>query len=110
MITRIIGAAPGLLAVAGIVRSSHERYDGHGYPDQLAGEEIPLAARIVSVCDTYDAIVSDRSYRAARSSEEAIAELRRCAGTQFDPRIVDAVSAALQRLSHRHAVSETANG
>lgn len=101
---RIIAAAPGLTAVAGIVRSSHERYDGNGYPDRLAGEEIPLAARIVAVCDTYDAIVSDRTYRAGRSAEEAIAELERCAGTQFDPRVVAATTTVLQRLGQRDLV------
>ena len=100
---RIICAAPGLQTVAAIVRSSHERFDGNGYPDQLVGDEIPLAARIVAVCDTYDAIVTDRSYRAGRSPEAAIAELRRCAGTQFDPRIVDAATAALERLSRRES-------
>jgi putative nucleotidyltransferase with HDIG domain len=98
---RIITAAPGLAAVAAIVRSSHERYDGRGYPDRLAGEEIPLGARIVAVCDTYDAIVSDRSYRAGRSPEEALAELRRCAGTQFDPRVVEVASRVLQRDAQR---------
>jgi HD-GYP domain-containing protein (c-di-GMP phosphodiesterase class II) len=102
---RIIAAAPGLSAVASIVRSSHERYDGTGYPDRLAGEEIPLAARIVSVCDTYDAIISDRSYRAGRSSEEAIDELRRCSGTQFDPVVVSAAAAALARLGRRQLVT-----
>ena len=98
---RIISAAPGLQTVAAIVRSSHERFDGNGYPDQLVGDEIPLAARIVAVCDTYDAIVTDRSYRAGRTPEEAIAELRRCAGTQFDPRVVSAATTALERLSRR---------
>ena len=98
---RIICAAPGLQTVAAIVRSSHERFDGNGYPDRLVGDEIPLAARIVAVCDTYDAIVTDRSYRAGRTPEEAIAELRRCAGTQFDPRVVSAATAALERLNQR---------
>ena len=82
---RIIAAAPELAGVARIVRSSHERFDGGGYPDGLAGEEIPLGARIVAVCDTYDAIVSDRAYRRGRTPAEALAELSRCAGTQFDP-------------------------
>jgi diguanylate cyclase (GGDEF)-like protein len=98
---RIIGAAPGLASVAAAVRSSHERYDGRGYPDGLAGEDIPLAARIVAVCDTYDAIVSDRSYRAGRTPEEAVAELLRCAGTQFDPRVVEAATRALARQARR---------
>jgi len=91
---RIIGAAPELAGVASIVRSSHERFDGGGYPDGLAGEEIPLGARIVAVCDAYDAMVTDRAYRAAQTPEAALAELRRCAGTQFDPRVVAAFIAA----------------
>jgi two-component system cell cycle response regulator len=87
---RIIAAAPELGGVARIVRSSHERYDGRGYPDALAGDEIPLGARIVAVCDSYDAIVSHRAYRPGRTHEEALAELSRCAGTQFDPEVVAA--------------------
>src|SRR6185295_3974685 len=81
---RIIGAAPELLPVAEIVRSSHERWDGGGYPDRLAGGEIPLGARIVSVCDSYDAMTTDRAYRDAMPVSEALDELERCAGTQFD--------------------------
>jgi len=92
---RIIGAAPELLPVATIVRSSHERYDGAGYPDELAGEEIPLGARIVAVCDSYDAMTTDRAYRDAMPASEALAELDRCAGTQFDPRVVAAFRAVL---------------
>jgi diguanylate cyclase (GGDEF)-like protein len=92
---RIIAAAPALTAVARLVRASHERWDGTGYPDQLAGTDIPLGARVVAVCDAYDAIVADRPYRPARSSAQAIAELRRCAGTQFDPQVVAAFAAAL---------------
>jgi diguanylate cyclase (GGDEF)-like protein len=91
---RIIAAAPALTAVARLVRASHERWDGTGYPDRLAGDDIPLGARIVAVCDAYDAIVADRPYQPARSSAEAMAELRRCAGTQFDPQVVAAFAAA----------------
>jgi two-component system cell cycle response regulator len=92
---RIINAAPGLGRVAAMVRSSHERYDGGGYPDALAGEDIPLGARIVAVCDAYDAMVTDRAYRAARPAHEALEELARCAGTQFDPRVVAAFAAVM---------------
>jgi two-component system cell cycle response regulator len=92
---RIIGAAPELLPVAEIVRSSHERWDGGGYPDRLAGGEIPLGARIVSVCDSYDAMTTDRAYRDAMPVSEALAELDRCAGSQFDPRVVAAFRAVL---------------
>jgi diguanylate cyclase (GGDEF)-like protein len=88
---RILSAAPALGPVAKLVRSSHERWDGTGYPDGLAGTEIPLGARIVSVCDAFEAITSDRVYQRARSYAEAVAELRRGAGTQFDPAVVDAV-------------------
>jgi diguanylate cyclase (GGDEF)-like protein len=94
---RIISAAPALAAVAALVRSTHERYDGGGYPDRLAGDDIPLVARIVAVCDAYDAMVTDRAYREARDPSTAIAELRVCAGTQFDPIVVEAfVSAVLE--------------
>jgi HD-GYP domain-containing protein (c-di-GMP phosphodiesterase class II) len=79
----------GLLAEVGrLVRSCHERWDGRGYPDGLAGKDIPLVARIVSTCDAFSAMTTERPYRAALTSDEAIAELRRCAGTQFDPEIV----------------------
>src|SRR3954447_19671761 len=87
---RILGAAVALRPVATLVRASHEHYDGKGYPDGLRGEEIPLGARIVSVCDAYDAMTSDRPYQRSLSPDEALAELRRCAGTQFDPAVVDA--------------------
>jgi two-component system, cell cycle response regulator len=93
---RIINAAPGLSRVAAMVRSSHERYDGGGYPDRLAGDDIPLGSRIVAVCDAYDAMVTDRAYRAARPAQDALAELRRCAGTQFDPGVVAAFAAVLE--------------
>jgi diguanylate cyclase (GGDEF)-like protein len=90
---RILLSAPALSHVARLVRSSHERWDGGGYPDALAGEAIPLGARIVAVADAFDAMTSDRPYRAAISHAEALAELRRCAGSQFDPAVVDAFCA-----------------
>ncbi len=93
---RILGAAPALRPVAKLVRCSHERWDGRGYPDGISGIKIPLGARIVAVCDAYEAMIAERSYRRARTEQEAIAELRRCAGAQFDPRIVDAVCAVLE--------------
>ncbi len=85
---RIVAAAPSLATVGRLIRSSHERWDGQGYPDALAGEEIPLAARIIFACDAYDAITADRLYSPARDPEAALAELRACAGTQFDPQVV----------------------
>ena len=87
---RIIAAAEGLEHVALTVRSTHERWDGTGYPDGLRGEEIPLAARMIAICDAYDAITTERPYRNARSSDRAIEELRASAGTQFDPELVEA--------------------
>ncbi|HEU5216566.1 MAG TPA: HD-GYP domain-containing protein [Gaiellaceae bacterium] len=88
--------AGGLLGEVGpLVRSCHEHWDGNGYPDSLAGEEIPLVARIVCACDAWSAMTTDRSYRRALSREAASAELRSCAGTQFDPQVVDALLAVL---------------
>jgi diguanylate cyclase (GGDEF)-like protein len=87
---RILAAAPSLGAAARLVRSSHEAWDGGGYPDGLAGTEIPLGARIIAVCDAFDAMISARPYASPTTAEEAIAELRRCAGRQFDPGVVAA--------------------
>ncbi len=86
---RIVAAAPALAGVAPIVRASHERWDGTGYPDGLLGEEIPLAARIVAVCTAWQSLTSERPYREAVGDEQAAAELRAGAGTQFDPQIVE---------------------
>jgi len=91
----LVGRIGAFAHLAPAVRASHERWDGGGYPDGLAGEEIPLAARIIAACDTYDAIVTDRPYRAARSPREACEELRRVAGTQLDARVVATVVAEL---------------
>jgi putative nucleotidyltransferase with HDIG domain len=91
---RMLERVGGMLAKVGVVvRASHERYDGGGYPDGLAGEHIPLAARIVSACDAFNAMTTDRSYRKALSLEVAVGELRKNAGTQFDPDVVDALVA-----------------
>jgi two-component system cell cycle response regulator len=87
---RIIASAPSGRGVAAIIRATHERYDGVGYPDGLAGERIPLAARVIAVCDAYQAMRSDRSYRGAIGEHEALAKLEHCSGSQFDPRIIDA--------------------
>jgi putative nucleotidyltransferase with HDIG domain len=88
----------GLLGEIGrIVRACHEKYDGTGYPDRVAGEDIPIIARIVACCDAFNAMTSDRSYRKALPVSEAMAELRRSSGSQFDPRVVDALLASFER-------------
>jgi two-component system, cell cycle response regulator len=98
---RILMAAAALRPVARLVRCSHERFDGRGYPDGLRGEEIPLGARVIFVCDAFDAMTSQRSYSAAIGRAEALAELRACAGTQFDPAVVEAFIATLQESESR---------
>jgi diguanylate cyclase (GGDEF)-like protein len=87
---RIIASSSALADVGPMVRSSHERWDGRGYPDGLAGDQIPRTSRIISVCDSYHAMTSDRAYRKAMSTEVALAELRAAAGAQFDPEVVEA--------------------
>ncbi len=86
---RILAGSPGLKGIGDIVRSTHERWDGAGYIDGLAGETIPLPARIIAVCDAYSAMTTDRPYRRKTTPANALDELRRCADTQFDPRVVD---------------------
>jgi len=86
---RILAAAPALAPVARIVRSTHERFDGAGYPDGLAADAIPLGARVVFVCDAYNAMTSQRAYSNPLTPEDAMTELRQCAGTQFDPNVVE---------------------
>jgi HD-GYP domain-containing protein (c-di-GMP phosphodiesterase class II) len=92
---RIIAGAPSLAQVARLVRSSHERWDGTGYPDGLRGNEIPIGSRIIGVCDAFDAMVAERPYAAGRSTSEALAELTRCKGTQFDQAVVEAFCAVI---------------
>jgi putative nucleotidyltransferase with HDIG domain len=95
---RMLHRVGGLLGSVGrIIRSCHERYDGSGYPDGLAGEQIPLVARIVACCDAFNAMTTDRPYRAALPHAEAVAELQRHSGTQFDPRVVDALMVTFER-------------
>ena len=93
---RILAAAPALRPVGEIVRASHERWDGRGYPDGLAGDAIPLGARIVFACDAYDAMTANRPYTRARPASAAVAELMACAGTQFDPAVVEALVAEVR--------------
>jgi two-component system cell cycle response regulator len=97
---RILSAAPALSRVGAIVRSTHEAFDGSGYPDGLAGADIPLAARIVAVCDTYSAITSDRTYQAHRTHDDALIELRAVAGSQLDPELVELFCATVAPPAH----------
>jgi HD-GYP domain-containing protein (c-di-GMP phosphodiesterase class II) len=102
----------GVDPVAESVLHHHERWDGTGYPDRLAGDEIPVGARIIFVADAYDAMTSDRPYGDRATADEALAEIARCAGTQFDPALVDALSRelaphgieAVPELAHAAAV------
>ena len=95
---RILAVSPALRRVGQLVRHSHERYDGDGYPDGLAGDEIPLGARIIAVCDAFDAMTTDRPYKSSIPVSDALAELRRCAGDQFDPIVVHAFCAEAEAL------------
>jgi diguanylate cyclase (GGDEF)-like protein len=94
---RILSAAPALRPVAVIVRATHERWDGRGYPDGLVGAAIPLGARIIAACDAYNAMTTDRVYRAGIEHADACAELRREAGSQFDPTVIETLLAELER-------------
>jgi diguanylate cyclase (GGDEF)-like protein/putative nucleotidyltransferase with HDIG domain len=108
---RILRAIPGLGNVARVVRHEHERWDGGGYPDRLAAEDIPIGSRIILACDAYHAMTSDRPYRTAMSHAEAIAELSANAGTQFDPRVVEVLIGQLygQRQAAASAVSPSSS-
>jgi two-component system, cell cycle response regulator len=103
---RVLSAASALVPVAKLVRSTHERFDGRGYPDGLAGEQIPLPARIVFACDSYHAMVADRPYAAGVDETAVRDELRRHAGTQFDPRVVEALEAVLDARSEIASAAE----
>jgi diguanylate cyclase (GGDEF)-like protein len=94
---RILLAAPSLAPTAELVRSSHEAFDGTGYPDALSGEAIPFGSRIIAVCDAFDAMISERAYRAGMAPEDAVAELRRCSGGQFDPRVVETFCTVIEQ-------------
>jgi diguanylate cyclase (GGDEF)-like protein/PAS domain S-box-containing protein len=94
---RIVAAAPALARIAPIVRATHERPDGNGYPDGLVTEAIPIGARIVAVVDAFSAMVSARPYKPALTIDRALSELRRCAGTQFDPSVVDAFARVVEQ-------------
>jgi diguanylate cyclase (GGDEF)-like protein len=101
---RIIAAAPALGGAAKLVRSSHEAFDGSGYPDGLVGADIPLGARIIAICDAFDAMISDRPYSEPKTTDQALTELSRCAGSQFDPVLV----ALFERVIAERRASPTA--
>jgi putative nucleotidyltransferase with HDIG domain len=104
---RMLDRVGGFMRDVGlIVRSHHERWDGAGYPDMLAGEEIPLEARIISACDTWNAMRTDRVYRRALSYDSALAELISCSGTQFDPRVVETL---VRVIEHEQQSGATAS-
>ncbi len=103
---RILSASPALLPVAAIVRSTHERWDGSGYPDRLRAAEIPLAARVIAACEAYGAMITNRPYRPARTPAVALEEMRRHSGRQFDP---DVVTALLEELALAAAPSSCAD-
>ena len=108
---RIIAAAPALADVALAVRATHERWDGGGYPDGLVASDIPPAARVVAVCDAFDAMIAERPYSASRVTTDAVVELKRCAGSQFDPAVVDAFEQVLtERLADPTALAENEAG
>ena len=92
---KIVSHVRELQVLAPIIRHHHEWYDGKGYPDGLKGNDIPLGARIISVADAYDMMTTPRFYREVISQEEALEELRRCSGTQFDPELVEALCQAM---------------
>jgi HD-GYP domain-containing protein (c-di-GMP phosphodiesterase class II) len=97
----IVGNIPYLEIVKNLIISHHERYDGKGYPRGIGGEDIPVGARLLSVADAFDTMVTNRAYRAAISVDKAIEELRRCAGTQFCPRAVEAFVGGLMESRGR---------
>jgi diguanylate cyclase (GGDEF)-like protein len=105
---RILAAAPPWGRIASIVRATQERWDGVGYPDGLAGAEIPVAARIIAVCDAFSAMTSRRSYRIQVTRDAALEELRRCAGAQFDPEVVAAFCHEAEHASSKWSAEAAA--
>ena len=101
----IIEQAPELRSVVPLVLHHQERFDGTGYPARLKGEDIPLGARIIAAADAYHAIRSDRPYRSGRTHDEAVPELQRCAGTQFDPAVVAALLETFDADAELHALT-----
>jgi HD-GYP domain-containing protein (c-di-GMP phosphodiesterase class II) len=105
----IDAAGPSLGPVGSLVRASHERWDGMGYPDGLRGEEIPLGARIITICDSFRAMLDRRPYKPPMAVADAVAELRRCAGTQFDPYLVDVFCSLIERQASLQEIGSAAS-
>ncbi|HLW97248.1 MAG TPA: HD domain-containing phosphohydrolase, partial [Candidatus Acidoferrales bacterium] len=95
---QILEKCAGLESIRAMVRHHHEFFDGTGYPEGLSGEKIPLGARVIAIADAYDTITSERTYKRPRPAEEALAELERCGGTQFDPELVEIFVSAMRNL------------
>jgi diguanylate cyclase (GGDEF)-like protein len=106
----IAAAGPSLERIGPLVRASHERWDGMGYPDRLSGEEIPLGARIITICDSFRAMLDERVYKQAMTLNDALEELRRCAGTQFDPNLVEVFCRLVLERSEPDRLRSTAGG
>jgi len=103
---KLVKSVEKLGLISNWLKHHHERYDGKGYPDGLVGEDIPISARIIALADTYDAMTSDRAYRKALSHEEAIAEVERCSGTQFDPNLAKIFIEIQEEIKHLKENSE----
>jgi diguanylate cyclase (GGDEF)-like protein len=103
---RILASSPWLQSMSSLVRASHERWDGTGYPDGASGNGIPLASRIIAVCDAFLAMLAERPFRPARNEADAIEELRRCAGSQFDPAVVDALLAVWAHVELQYTAAD----
>ncbi len=101
----LLAASPLLVPLANIVRAHHERFDGTGYPDQLAGAAIPRAARLIAVTDAFDAMTSARSYRSRLEARDALEEIERCSGSQFDPEIVTLLTTVAAKRSFSQIVA-----
>jgi HD-GYP domain-containing protein (c-di-GMP phosphodiesterase class II) len=104
---RIAISAPDLVPIAGWILKHHEWWNGQGYPNGIAGCEIPLECRILAIADAYDAMTSDRPYRKAMSKEAALEEIRRCAGTQFDPELTEKFIILLENSNSNSSPAKT---
>ena len=92
----VISHIPSLRPLVPVIRAHHERWNGSGYPDGLKAEQIPFSARVIAVTDAYTVMITDRPYQRASTQEVALAELRRCAGAQFDPQVVETLVRLLE--------------